>query len=289
MRFIRSAYLQRIQVWAKLAQASLPPPPPAAEPAVVLPPAPPATVREWLDSPDALPLVRELRWALLPQAAAIARLRSARACGRSTTSSLLQALWSVGVPCLIHSKPSWGPSGPSWEHLIAMLERRCNCIPGPGVRVNGISICWSCRGAVLPPVANPARPCCWCRGSAGERCASCYQCLHFRGSCCWNRGAHAGYRVSGPLRALLCPDCVWSWYQSVVALPAQKPLPVLSSQLEEHMRNCTATCLPFAGSSSMPSPRLPLRRVRRWLLSYMRQAGAASPHELIAALASLAI
>ena len=57
LRFIRSAYLQRIQVWAKLAQAS--PLPPASEPAVVLPPTPPATIREWLDSPDALPLVRE--------------------------------------------------------------------------------------------------------------------------------------------------------------------------------------------------------------------------------------
>ena len=37
----------------------------------------------------------------------------------------------------------------------------------------------------------------------------------------------------------------------MLALPAQRPLPALSSQLEEHMHNCTAACFSGAGSSSL--------------------------------------
>ena len=65
-------------------------------------------------------------------------------------------------------------------------------------------------------------------------------------------------------------------------------MPPEDSSLVVHLRSCAASCLHGAGSSLPAVGRLPLRRVRRWLLAYLQQDGRAHLTELSDALAHLA-
>ena len=225
---------------------------------VVNPAAPEAlraeTVADWLSSQAALPFVRELRWALLPQDAAIIRLRSTRNCGRSSASSLADALHGAGIPTLLHSLPFWGASRPSWAHLSDGLSQHCTA-------------CWSCRGIILPPAAAAPIPCPWCRGLNGPMCQACGCVLHFRGQCRWSRGTHPGYTVQRSDQLQLCPDCLWSWLQSYAALPElqRQHTPPANTALSQHLYTSLCCCMPcrcrlclVASSFSASTPRTSL-------------------------------
>ena len=63
---------------------------------LILKPYGPPPVAAWLSSPEALPFIRELRWALLPPEAAVSRLRDVFR-GRSSSSTLLATLHGAGI------------------------------------------------------------------------------------------------------------------------------------------------------------------------------------------------
>ena len=112
-----------------------------------------------------------------------------------------------------------------------------------------MAACWTCRGLCLPPPQAPS-PCPWCRGHAGPTCHACHCTLHFKGQCRFNRGAHQSYRVREAGQPQLCPDCLWLWIQSFVALPEMRPPLPADSALSQHMLSCAAVCTAGAGSAS---------------------------------------
>ena len=223
LRRVRAEYLLRIEVWVKLALASLPPAP--AAPLNAPGAQAPADLSDWLTSANALHLAREFRWALLPQAAALARLRSACPCGRTTDATLLQALHRAGLPILVHSQPSWGSTGPSWSLLIDTLSFRCRC--AGVVAVQRISACWGCRGAVLPQGATLATAC------------------------------EARTSLFSALTAFACG--------SGKSLRFRSTAPCSQLALSQQRAACAADCNPGAGFAPPAAVSLPLRRVRRWL------------------------
>ena len=104
-----------MEAWAKLAAASIPAAPAIAPALPAQDPPGQLDLASWLSSPDAIPLVRELRWALLPLSAV--RLRAAHPCGRASDNTFLNVLHQAGVPTARSSLPCWGASGPTWDQL----------------------------------------------------------------------------------------------------------------------------------------------------------------------------
>ena len=92
LRRIRFEYQARLTAWLSLCRAALPPPPPevAAEQAGA--PSRDA-LQAWLTTGSGLRSMQELRWALLPPRAAVARLQSAYPRSRLSADSLLAKLF----------------------------------------------------------------------------------------------------------------------------------------------------------------------------------------------------
>ena len=213
LRFVRAAYLARLEAWALLAQSSLPRVP--AAPAEAIPdlgPAPPEArrsdpVTEWLLSPVSLsfrersPLGTPTTGSCSPSPAQRTQLR---------TKQLLvpgyNALHSVGIPTLLHSARFWGPSLP--EHSSMPV-----CPTAAPVMVT--------RQSLHPPLAG-AVAACICRQrlqrphhAHGATASTAPGARHATAG----RGAHPCYSTPRPDLPQLCPDCVWAWHESAATLP----------------------------------------------------------------------
>ena len=198
LRRIRFEYQARLTAWLSLCRAALPPPPPevAAEQAGA--PSRDA-LQAWLTTGSGLRSMQELRWALLPPRAAVARLQSAYPRSRLSADSLLAKLFENSGAVLQDSAPYWGPSAPTWQVAIACLSSRCSCPPANNAR---IMCCWTCGGSVLPVHTTGPSPCHCCHNHSPVHCASCNCSLHFRGQCRWNQGAHTTAQIPASLCAL---------------------------------------------------------------------------------------
>ena len=179
-------------------------------------------------------------------------------------------------------QPSWGPALPPWGSVTSALAHRCSCPRVPQVLLVGL--CWECRGLILPPAPALPKPCPWCRKVTGIVCPSCHTQIHFRGECRWNHGARPAYLANGADLLQMCPDCLCSLCDAVQALPTQQPPLPAGSALSQHMYASAQACLPGAGADSAGLVRLPLRRVRRWLLRHLGLVGSASLDQLLCAL-----
>lgn len=133
--------------------------------------------------------------------------------------------------------------------------------------------------ALRPCSASPTapRPCRWCRTDGTDVCLGCNQVVHFKQYCrAWNRGAHRVYAPTAASPTWLCPDCAWQWWGIVARSPIRPAQPVPSA-LQSHLQSLAASCLPGSGSISLPAQAggepLRARRVRRWLIRFLRRSG----------------
>ena len=104
-----------------------------------------SSLRIWLASPPpGQTLLKELRWALLRQPAASARLRAMGPRSRSRFCVLQDSV------------PAWDPQLPAWQDAVAGLAQLCVC---PQANIQRLFCCWTCGTlvAVLPLRAPFAR------------------------------------------------------------------------------------------------------------------------------------
>ena len=291
LRHVRAAYQQRLDVWIRVARVALPAQlasDPAEAPAdraaaEQRPPPADAALRSWLNSEAGQRLTRELRWQLPRPAVAISRLRSSVACGRLLEASIANLLQQQGVPLVTAGAPAWSNTMPTWQECLVALRTPCQCQQVAGV----LTCCWACGGAAFPLPADAPLPCPWCRQARTPACAACHRTLHFRGSCRWNMGASHMYDVADT-GALICPDCWWLWAQSLASCPRRRQVQPIAEDLRQHLRAVAAQAQPSAGSGVVRAESLPLRKVRRWLLTHLRRSNGSSMSALRARLRDLA-
>ena len=146
LRRIRREYQIRINLWLSCLA-------PTSSPGACASPAADASddLRAWLSQAPGQGFVAEVRWSLLRPAAAAARLRAARPCGRLNEQSLTTLLLEQGGAHLLDSVPSWEASCPYWQECVVSLSVRCVCPPANALH-RLLLVMWRC----LPP-----HSCCW--------------------------------------------------------------------------------------------------------------------------------
>ena len=122
LRRIRQEYQSRLFAWLALCRNTLPmePEAPAPEPRR-------SALDTWLASPTGARFLREIRWALLPPAAAMSRFRTCGPTGRTSDAQLTSLLHARGVPHLVDHVPYWGADSPSWQEVLVGSANRCQC------------------------------------------------------------------------------------------------------------------------------------------------------------------
>ena len=88
----------------------------------------------------------------------------------------------------------------------------------------------------------------------------------------WRKGAHEVYLATPPESIWLCPDCSWQWVQQLVSVGWRRPLGDVGGA-SGLMALLSSSCQPGAGAEAAADRPVDARRVRRWVLRYLRRAG----------------
>ena len=202
--------------------------------------------------------IRSLRWAVPTVETAASRMRSAtNFSARASQAKIAGALTPVGVPFNSPDGPSWGPGYTEWDVAIRLFNTPCECgIPhtprSPGI----FKRCVRCYGYSLTGILPKSACCTLCREPSSLVCVVCLQGFHVNSKCGLGTGANMVYCRQDLDGCHACPDCMWSWVNSLNMraneIPSHQQIEVTSimEKAHRHLRRLTIPLLPLSKTSS---------------------------------------
>ena len=227
----------------------------------------------WASTPAGRVTVAQLRWSLLPVAAASVRIRADFGPRIASDDGRLRKILSaLAIPTLQGGGASWGERFPEWEMVRATWQSRCLCAgAAPDLDT---WLCARCGGAQVPswrPVPAPMQgKCRWCQSAGSDVCPACRRAVHFRGACGrWPLGASPKYARRGDEEWWLCPDCMAKFMRAVHCGPVRHRLRDPFAEYAAHMVHAAEAVIPGAGARCA-RPRINrIRLARNFITSYV--------------------
>ena len=229
LRKLRAEVRRRVGAWKILASTSDPNEPLGSQPTISQPShttnralSPPrrssfqSSFLQWFNAGGSH-YIRSLRWAVPTVETAASRMRSAtNFSARASQAKIAGALTPVGVPFNSPDGPSWGPGYTEWDVAIRLFNTPCECgIPhtprSPGI----FKRCVRCYGYSLTGILPKSACCTLCREPSSLVCVVCLQGFHVNSKCGLGTGANMVYCRQDLDGCHACPDCMWSWVNSL--------------------------------------------------------------------------